>query len=917
MTLRWRTSSATGSRVRFGTALASLDGSISSATATTEHSVTLTGLVPNTLYYYAVGNLAGDLAGGADYFFYTAPTAGTRQPMRFWVLGDAGTGSAGQMAVRNAFFNFAGTRYTDLLLLLGDNAYNNGTEAEYQARHFDIYQNLLRSTVSFSTVGNHDTAQQSNPDIATTPYFLMFDHPAAGEAGGVPSGTEKYYAFDYGNVHFVCLDSMTSDRSVNGAMLTWLEADLAQNTADWLVAFFHHPPYSKGSHDSDTEGLLIDMRANALPVLEANGVDLVLSGHSHSYERSYLLDGHYGSSGTLTPAMKLDGGSGREDGSGAYLKPGAGPVSRQGAVYVVPGSAGQISGGSLNHPAMFVSLNQLGSFVLDVDGQRLDARFVTDTGAINDHFTLLKSGPANLPPTVAIVSPTDGAISAEGAGITVVAAAADPDGAVVGVSFYDGANLLGTVSAEPFSLVWNGATPGLHALTAVATDDAGAQTTSAVVTLQVVGLPDAPTALAAQPLSESAIRLTWQDNAANETDYVVARSADGQTYAPVATLAPDSGSYTDEGLPAGQTFHYTVVARNVAGESAAAGPESATTLPPPAVVFALADADLPVSGTVAQTFAQTHGDDGVAQTLTEVESGGKPSSRYSLAEHRWRFANVRGGLAVTVQANAWAGASTDGDSFIFEYSTDGGGAWSPLFVIAAGTGPANTAAAVLPAGTRGEVLIRTRDSNRSAGGRELNTVWVDQLVIRTDLDPNDTPPAPPTDVAAVAVSAGSVRVTWADAADNESGFEIERSVNGGAFAPIATVAADAETFLDTGAAPVTSYRYRVRSFTASYLSDWAESGPVTTPDGMVLAASGFKRKGSAVADLTWSGGASVGQVRIWRSVNGGAPQLIATVGNASGGTYQDNTGLKSVTLLTYQVCSVDGTVCSNEASVAY
>ncbi len=53
------------------------------------------------------------------------------------------------------------------------------------------------------------------------------------------------------------------------------------------------------------------MRANALPILEANGVDLVLNGHSHSYERSKLIGGHYGSSWTLTPAMIKDGGSGR------------------------------------------------------------------------------------------------------------------------------------------------------------------------------------------------------------------------------------------------------------------------------------------------------------------------------------------------------------------------------------------------------------------------------------------------------------------------------------------------------------------------------------------------------------------------------------------------------------------------------
>ena len=75
----------------------------------------------------------------------------------------------------------------------------------------------------------------------------------------------------------------------------------------------------------------------------------------------------------LTPAMKIDGGSGRVEGTGAYRKA---TLAGEGAVYVVAGSSGQISGGTLNHPAMFIALNNLGSMVLDVNGNRLDARFL-------------------------------------------------------------------------------------------------------------------------------------------------------------------------------------------------------------------------------------------------------------------------------------------------------------------------------------------------------------------------------------------------------------------------------------------------------------------------------------------------------------------------------------------------------------
>jgi len=173
-----------------------------------------------------------------------------------------------------------------------------------------------------------------------------------------------------------------------------LEADLAANTKDWTIAFWHSPPYTKGSHDSDNlfdnYGNMTEMRSHVVPVLESYGVDLVLCGHSHNYERSYLIDGHYGFSSSLTPGMVKDGGSGRTNESGPYLKPSTGPGANEGAVYAVVGSSGWTGGGPLNHPAMHVSLNELGSLVLDINSNRLDATFLRETGATNDTFTIVK-----------------------------------------------------------------------------------------------------------------------------------------------------------------------------------------------------------------------------------------------------------------------------------------------------------------------------------------------------------------------------------------------------------------------------------------------------------------------------------------------------------------------------------------------
>ncbi len=64
-------------------------------------------------------------------------------------------------------------------------------------------------------------------------------------------------------------------------MCNWLRADLAATAQEWIIAYWHHPPYTKGSHDSDAEGDLVEVRENIVPILEDFGVDLVLCGHSH------------------------------------------------------------------------------------------------------------------------------------------------------------------------------------------------------------------------------------------------------------------------------------------------------------------------------------------------------------------------------------------------------------------------------------------------------------------------------------------------------------------------------------------------------------------------------------------------------------------------------------------------------------
>ena len=387
--VRWRTAAPTSSRVFLGSDPSALDTTVDGAASTVEHEVVVDGLDASTLYYYGVGDDGGLFAGGdGEHFFVTSPPPSSAVDARIWVLGDSGTADASAEAVRNAYRTLAASRPADLMVMLGDNAYNTGTDVQYQAAVFDTYRDELRSTVLWPALGNHDVASDSATQSG--PYFDAFTLPTWAEAGGAASGTEAYYSFDYGDVHFVCLDSHDSDRSIDGAMLAWLEDDLAATNARWLIAYWHHPPYSKGSHDSDAEGPLVDMRENALPLLEAYGVDLVLAGHSHSYERSALVDSHYGVSSSLSGLMIVDAGDGDPAGSGAYRKS-VSRVPHEGTVYAVAGSSGRLGGGSFDHPIMVVSLAELGSLVVDVADATLDAIFLDTSGMALDAFRIEKT----------------------------------------------------------------------------------------------------------------------------------------------------------------------------------------------------------------------------------------------------------------------------------------------------------------------------------------------------------------------------------------------------------------------------------------------------------------------------------------------------------------------------------------------
>jgi predicted phosphodiesterase len=214
-------------------------------------------LEPSTIYCYQLEDEMQALTTPTG--FKTAPSPESTEPVRFLAFGDSGGGGSDQYALLEQMY----TVPYDLMIHTGDIAYDDGTIAQYEDNVFGVYADLFKNIPFMPASGNHDYRTMQG-----APFRDVFNLPAA--------NGEKWYSYDWGRVHFVALDT-EADYSAQAA---WLEQDLAASNLPWKIIYMHKPMYSSGMHGSDTT-----LRNKIAPVAEKYGVQLILAGHDHNYER--------------------------------------------------------------------------------------------------------------------------------------------------------------------------------------------------------------------------------------------------------------------------------------------------------------------------------------------------------------------------------------------------------------------------------------------------------------------------------------------------------------------------------------------------------------------------------------------------------------------------------------------------------
>lgn len=388
MTVTWRTQeNQSAPKVQYGPT----NAYGSEATGTSQsavvdgyfyHTVELTGLTPGTQYHYRVSGEAGTWS--EDLTFRTAPSGPV--DFTFTAFGDNGIPANARpfsdtakdlvLAQNPALHLIAG----DLTYADGDRCDGNPCIKEHWEQWFTDMARFTKTVPTMPSIGNHERSGDVKFPSGELFYTRSFALPT--------QNGEQYYSFDYGDVHFVSLNS--DDRSslqAGRVQYEWLRADLAATAKKFKVVVFHHMAYASTSGHSVEERI----QTNLSPLFDQYDVDLVITGHNHNYERTYPI--RFGSFDNPVIATTE-----REN----YVNP-------DGTIYVVSGGGGQglanFSGSQASYIATQCKCHEIMRVDVD-DAGVLTVRVIGENNATVDQFTISKTSGGTSGGTTTSPSPT-------------------------------------------------------------------------------------------------------------------------------------------------------------------------------------------------------------------------------------------------------------------------------------------------------------------------------------------------------------------------------------------------------------------------------------------------------------------------------------------------------------------------------
>lgn len=430
----------TGDSISFNTAAASKE--VFTLAATDSHkgsdnlfSVKLTGLKPGTQYAYRVG----DGTNWSGMSIFTTEAVNTSN-FKFLIFGDSQSGNAAvpdyspwHQTVQNAF---SANKDAKFMVNMGD-LIEKGQDYVHWNNWFDASKGIIDKIPEMPVQGNHETYNAADFNSTKPFYFVnQFKLPQNG-----PDGYKgQVYSYDYGNAHFVVLDSQEDEEAPGKdaflqTQADWLDKDLSASKAKWNFVFFHKTPYyNKATRTNEA------VKKIFTPVIEKHHVDVVFNGHDHGVSRTYAMN------------------------NGKYYTD-----YSKGTVYYVTGRSGAKYYPDLSTKmwdAFFYDPNEMPNYeTVQINGGKLTINCYKQDGTLVDNFVIDKDNPSNS--TAAVLPPV---FNVNTANPQIAEIGADPRLVLFGVPIPFGSNQAEVINGKAY------ANPSLIAMYMGASYDAASMT---------------------------------------------------------------------------------------------------------------------------------------------------------------------------------------------------------------------------------------------------------------------------------------------------------------------------------------------------------------------------------------------------------------------------------------------------------